>query len=146
MILLRLRSGEVTLLWFQEMVDDDFGESGIWHVLTLIEKGECSISSGNICEVFTLISWSLIKDCPKDFSIDKLLHKDFWDIYRYGESLKTRGILDYLNDHLKCLFLLWYSGFQSDIGRADLDSLSRRNLLFITSNNLLCFLRIYDSA
>ncbi|GJW73213.1 hypothetical protein Tco_0132583, partial [Tanacetum coccineum] len=63
----------------------------------------------------------------------------------YGESLEARGILDYVNDHLKCLFLLWHSGFQSDIGRADLDSLSRRNPLFITVSNL-CFLRIHDSA
>nr|GEW64184.1 retrovirus-related Pol polyprotein from transposon TNT 1-94 [Tanacetum cinerariifolium] len=37
-------------------------------------------------------------------------------------------------------------GFQSDIGGADLDSLSRGNPLFITSSNLLCFLRIHDSA
>nr|GFC25267.1 hypothetical protein [Tanacetum cinerariifolium] len=76
----------------------------------------------------------------------ELMHKDFWDICRYGESLEARGIFDYVNDHLKCLFLIWYSGFQSDIGRADLDSPSRRNLLLIMSSNLLCFLRIHDSG
>ncbi|GJX77797.1 hypothetical protein Tco_0324608 [Tanacetum coccineum] len=59
--------------------------------------------------------------------------------FRYGESLEARGTLDYVNDHLKCLFLLWHYGFQSNIGMVDPDSLSRRNLLFITSNNLLCF-------
>ncbi|GJR36733.1 hypothetical protein Tco_1212417 [Tanacetum coccineum] len=56
--------------------------------------------------------------------------------FLYGESLEAHGILDNVNDHLKRLFLLWHSGFQSDIGRADLDSLSRGNQLFITSSSL----------
>ncbi|GJZ03998.1 hypothetical protein Tco_0537273 [Tanacetum coccineum] len=78
--------------------------------------------------------------------IPELLHKDLWDIYRDSESLEARGVLDEINNHLKCLFLLWHSGFQSDIGRANLNSLSKRNLFFITSSNLLFFLRIHDSA
>ncbi|GKC28138.1 hypothetical protein Tco_1035432 [Tanacetum coccineum] len=81
--------------------------------------------------------------------IKKLLeiaHKDIRDICKIRlKALEARGILVYVNDHLKCLFFMWHSGFQSDIGRADLDSFSRRNPFFITSNNL-CFLRIHDSA
>ncbi|GKD21688.1 hypothetical protein Tco_1223391, partial [Tanacetum coccineum] len=34
------------------------------------------------------------------------------------ERFKAGGVLDEINDYLKCLFLLWHSGFQSDIGRA----------------------------
>nr|GEW96117.1 hypothetical protein [Tanacetum cinerariifolium] len=43
--------------------------------------------------------------------IPELLHKDFWDIYRDSESLKARRVLDKINNHLKCLFLLWHYGF-----------------------------------
>ncbi|GKE56099.1 hypothetical protein Tco_1495284, partial [Tanacetum coccineum] len=78
--------------------------------------------------------------------VPELLHKDFRNVCRDSESLEANGILNYVNDHLKCLFLLWHSSFQSDISRADFDSLVIWNPLFITSSNLLCFLRIYDSA
>ncbi|GKE97807.1 hypothetical protein Tco_0021158 [Tanacetum coccineum] len=78
--------------------------------------------------------------------IPKLLHKYFWDICRDSKSFEAGGVLDEINDYLKCLFLLWHSGFKSDIGRANLDSLREWNRLIITSSNLLFFLRIHDSA
>ncbi|GKA46767.1 hypothetical protein Tco_0739650 [Tanacetum coccineum] len=103
---------------------------------------------------------SYIQNLSKDFSIDfalivgqnefiricaldlldcvlELLYNYFEDICKDSESLKARGVLDYINDNLKCLFLLWHSGFQSQIGRAYLDSISRWNPFFITSNDLL---------
>ncbi|GKC36469.1 hypothetical protein Tco_1048853, partial [Tanacetum coccineum] len=101
-------------------------------------------------EVYTFDSWTYIKNFPKDFSIEnallvgqeefirfrvfdlldcvpEVLHKDFRDICNDIECLEARGVLDYINDHLKCLFLLLHSGF-------------------ITSNHLLNFLWIHDSA
>ncbi|GKD39545.1 hypothetical protein Tco_1259752, partial [Tanacetum coccineum] len=110
-----------------------------------------------------------IQNCSKDFNIDnallicqeefirfrvfdlldcvpELLHKDIKNICRDSKCLEARGILDYVNDHLKCLFLLRYSGFQSDVGRTYLDSFSRWNLFLNTSNNLLSFMWIHDSA
>ncbi|GJV88681.1 hypothetical protein Tco_1532619 [Tanacetum coccineum] len=156
--------------WLVHMIHKHVGVPVQWTLVAKIkEKGKCSFIIWNICKVFTFHSWTYIKYCPKDFSIDntllvgyeefiricvlnlldgapELLHKDFRDICRYGKSLEARGIFDYVNDHLKHIFLLWHSGFQSDISRADLDSLSRRNPLFITSSSLKCFLRIYDFA
>ncbi|GJW64773.1 hypothetical protein Tco_0116657 [Tanacetum coccineum] len=89
-----------------------------------------------------------IRICALDLfdCVPELLHKDFRDICRDSESLEACGVLDYINDNLKCLFLLWHSGFQSQIGRAYLDSFSRWNSLFITSSHLLNFLWIHDSA
>ncbi|GJZ58197.1 hypothetical protein Tco_0613691 [Tanacetum coccineum] len=130
MIVLMIEVGE-RLVLFQEVVDDDFGESGIWivkifsiehspqyinyglsefvitchlsretlvdysyqsslwlvHMIhkhvgvpvqwTLVakinEKGEYSIIIWNICEIYTFHSWTDIKNCPKDFSIDNTL-------------------------------------------------------------------------
>nr|GEX09487.1 hypothetical protein [Tanacetum cinerariifolium] len=43
-----------------------------------------------------------------------------------SERFEACGVLDEINGHLKCLFLLWHSGFQSDISRANLYSLSQR--------------------
>nr|GEZ95056.1 hypothetical protein [Tanacetum cinerariifolium] len=100
-----------------------------------------------------------IKNYPKDISIEstllvgyekfiriyalkllngiaELLHKCFWDIYRDSESFEACGVLDKINDYLKCLFLLWHSGFQSDIVRANLDSIREWNRFVITSSNL----------
>ncbi|GKE14351.1 hypothetical protein Tco_1421928, partial [Tanacetum coccineum] len=89
-----------------------------------------------------------IRICALDLldCVPELLHKDLGNIYRDSKSLKACGVLDYINDNLKCLFLLWHSGFQSYIGRAYLDSFSRWNPLFITSSHLLNFLWIHDSA
>ncbi|GKE18016.1 hypothetical protein Tco_1425593 [Tanacetum coccineum] len=78
--------------------------------------------------------------------IPELLHQDLWDICRDNESLEARGVLDKINNHLKCFLLLWHCGFHSDISRANLNSLSEWTPFFITCNNLLCFLRIQDSA
>ncbi|GKD81764.1 hypothetical protein Tco_1348603, partial [Tanacetum coccineum] len=55
-------------------------------------------------------------------SVPELLHKDFRDICRDSECLEARGVLDHINDDLKCFFFLMHSGFQSNIGRANLDS------------------------
>ncbi|GKB70437.1 hypothetical protein Tco_0931849 [Tanacetum coccineum] len=102
--------------WLMHMIHKHVSVPVQWTLIVKIkEKGECSFIIWNICEVFTFHSWTDIK---------------------YGDSLEARGILDYVNDHLERLFLLWHSGFQSDISKADLDSLSRRNLLFITSSSL----------
>ncbi|GJU82903.1 hypothetical protein Tco_1285268 [Tanacetum coccineum] len=122
-----------------------------------------------MCKFFTFHSWTNIQNISKDFSIDnallvgqeefirfrvfdlldcvpELLHKDFRDIYRDSECLEARGVLDYINDHLKCFFLLRHSSFQSNVGRAYLDFFCRWNSFLITSNNLLSFLWIHDSA
>nr|GEX94717.1 protein transport protein SEC24-like CEF [Tanacetum cinerariifolium] len=58
-------------------------------------------------------------------SIPELLHKDFRDFYNDNGCLEAREILDYINDNLKCFFLLLHSGFQSNIGRAYLDPFCR---------------------
>ncbi|GJX62913.1 hypothetical protein Tco_0295813 [Tanacetum coccineum] len=110
-----------------------------------------------------------IQNLSKDFSIDnallvgqeefirfrvfdlldcvpELLHKNFRDICRDSECPEACGVLDYINYHLKCFFLLRHNGFQSDIGRAYLDSFCRWNPFLITGNNLLSFLWIHDSA
>ncbi|GKC17795.1 hypothetical protein Tco_1014577 [Tanacetum coccineum] len=128
-----------------------------------------AVSSSRTSVKSTFSTLGQIKNCRKDFSIDstlivskykfirisalnlldgvpELLHKDFRDICRYSECLEAGGVLDEIDDHLKCLFLPWHSGFQSDIGRANLDFLSKWNLFFITSNNLLFLLRIHDSS
>ncbi|GKC28310.1 hypothetical protein Tco_1035604 [Tanacetum coccineum] len=78
--------------------------------------------------------------------VPELLHKDFRNICIDSKCLKARRVLDYINDHLKCFFLLRHSGFQSKVGRAYLDSFCRWNLFLIRSNNLLSFLWIHDSA
>ncbi|GJY86750.1 hypothetical protein Tco_0500776 [Tanacetum coccineum] len=199
MIVLIFEVGE-RLMLFEEVMDDNFGESGVWivdilsveHAPHYVNPGfsELVIACGlpketfvdNCCRsslwlthvihihVGVLVKWTFVaKNLSKDFGIDsallvgqkefiricaldlldcvpELLHKDFEDICRDSESLEARGVLDYINDHLKCLFLLWHSGFQSQIGRAYLDSISRWNSFFITSNDLLRFLLIHDSA
>nr|GEV33317.1 hypothetical protein [Tanacetum cinerariifolium] len=38
--------------------------------------------------------------------VPELLHKDFRNICKDSECLEAHGILDYVNDHLKCFFLL----------------------------------------
>ncbi|GKF53895.1 hypothetical protein Tco_0160805, partial [Tanacetum coccineum] len=88
-----------------------------------------------------------IRICALDLldCVLELLHKDFGDC-RDSESLKVREVLDYINDNLKCLFLLWHSGFQSQIGRAYLDSFSRWNPFFIPSSHFISFLWIHDFA
>ncbi|GKE05395.1 hypothetical protein Tco_1397413 [Tanacetum coccineum] len=88
-----------------------------------------------------------IRICALDLldRVPELLHKYFRDFYRDSECLEVRGVLDHINN-LKCLFLLLHSGFQSQIGRANLDCFSSWNSLFITSNNLLSFLWIHDYA
>ncbi|GKA27913.1 putative reverse transcriptase domain-containing protein [Tanacetum coccineum] len=110
---------------------------------------------------FTFNSWTDIQNLSKDFSIDfallvgqkefiriyaldlldcvpELLHKDFRDICRDCECLEAHGVFDYINENLKCLFLLLHSGSRSNIGRAYLDSFSRWNSFFVTINNLIC--------
>ncbi|GJZ80500.1 hypothetical protein Tco_0645494 [Tanacetum coccineum] len=92
-----------------------------------------------LSEFFTFNSWTDIQNLSKDFRIDnalligqkefirfsvfdllngvpELLHKYFRDIYRNSECLVARRVLDYINDDLKCLFLLMHSGFQSNRG------------------------------
>ncbi|GKD90147.1 hypothetical protein Tco_1365654 [Tanacetum coccineum] len=115
--------------------------STLGHILGIILKTSafdhqtlCGREFIRICDSLNLLD-----------GVPELLHKDFWDICRDSESLKACRVLDHINHDLKCLFLMWYSGFQSDIGRANLNSLGERDPLFITSNNLLVFLRIHDS-
>ncbi|GKF60599.1 hypothetical protein Tco_0177385, partial [Tanacetum coccineum] len=67
-------------------------------------------------------------------SVPELMHKDLWDICRYGECLEACGVLDHINHDLNCLSLLC---FQSDIGKANLNSLRELNPIIITSSNLL---------
>ncbi|GJT74932.1 hypothetical protein Tco_1041657 [Tanacetum coccineum] len=81
--------------------------------------------------------------CPKDVTGSMNLTL----LSLYGESLEAREILDYVNDHLECLFLLWHSGFQFNIGRADLDSLQQNGTIFIIAlQQLVVFLWILDFA
>ncbi|GJW51377.1 hypothetical protein Tco_0092728 [Tanacetum coccineum] len=103
--ILILEVGERVVLR-EEVIDDDLGESGEWHIFT---------------EVYTFNSWIDIKNFPKDFSIDnallvgqeefirfkvfdlldcvpELLHKDFRDIYRDSECFEARiGAVDGLD-------------------------------------------------
>nr|GEX52347.1 retrovirus-related Pol polyprotein from transposon TNT 1-94 [Tanacetum cinerariifolium] len=99
---------------------------------------KCSVIIWYSSEVYIIYSWTDIKDCPKDFSIDstllvykekfigisplnlldgvpELLHKDFRDVCRDCKSLEACGILDNINADLKCFFILRDNGLQSDI-------------------------------
>ncbi|GKC28674.1 hypothetical protein Tco_1035968, partial [Tanacetum coccineum] len=79
--------------------------------------------------------------------VPELLHKDYLrDFCSDSECLKARGVLDHINDNLKCFFLLFHSGFLSNIGRVNLDPFCRWNPLLIMTNHLLSFLWIHDSA
>ncbi|GJV56323.1 hypothetical protein Tco_1457328 [Tanacetum coccineum] len=207
MIVLIFEVGE-RLMLFEEVIDDDFAESRVWHIFTsrssflpvinLVSKVfpnqhrivdilsvehdphyvnpgfsdsviACRLPRETLVDYYCQISPWLTHNLSEDFNIDsallvgqkefiricaldlldripELLHKNFRNICRDRKCLEARGVLDLINRDLKCLFLLWHSGFQSYIGRANLDSISRWNLFFITSSNLLCFLRIHDSA
>ncbi|GKG21251.1 hypothetical protein Tco_0383846, partial [Tanacetum coccineum] len=43
--------------------------------------------------------------------VPELLHEYFRDFCKDSECLEACGVLDYINDDLKCLFLLLHSGF-----------------------------------
>ncbi|GKE18845.1 hypothetical protein Tco_1426422 [Tanacetum coccineum] len=127
MIVLMVEDGE-RLVLFQEVIDDDFGESGIWHVFTE-----------------TLVDYN----CQSSPWLVHVIHKHVGVLVQQtliAKINKKCGVLDEINDYLKCLFLLWHSGFKPDIGRANLDSLRDWNPFIITSSNLLFFLRIHDAA
>ncbi|GJT44056.1 hypothetical protein Tco_0952771 [Tanacetum coccineum] len=71
----------------------------------------CCQSSPSLMHVIhkhvgVLVKWTFVSKLNKKSKIPELQHKDFRDIYRDSESLKARGVLDKINDHLKCLFLL----------------------------------------
>ncbi|GKA80501.1 integrase, catalytic region, zinc finger, CCHC-type containing protein, partial [Tanacetum coccineum] len=48
--------------------------------------------------------------------VPKLLHKDFKDFYSDSRCLEARGVLEHINNDLKCFFRLLHNGFQSNIG------------------------------
>ncbi|GJU54935.1 hypothetical protein Tco_1228649 [Tanacetum coccineum] len=114
----------------------------------------CSQDIQNLSKDFSIDSALLvgqnefIRICALDLldRVPELLHEYFKDFYRDSECFEAREVLDHINDDMKCFFLLFHSGFQSQIGRANLDSFSRWNMFFITSNNLLSFWWIHDSA
>ncbi|GJZ07871.1 hypothetical protein Tco_0542154 [Tanacetum coccineum] len=132
------------LVLIEEVIDDDFGESGKWHIFTETLVDYCQSSPWLMHvihkHVGVLVQWTFVSKLNKKSNVPELLHKDFWDICIYGESLEALGVLDKINDYFKCLFLLWHCGFQSNIGKADLNSLSEWNPFFITSSNLVVFL------
>ncbi|GJY08081.1 hypothetical protein Tco_0375135 [Tanacetum coccineum] len=113
----------------------------IWTFVAKVnDEGESSIIILYLSELFTFNLWTDIKNLSKDFSIyyallvgqkefirlcvfdllnsvPELLHKDFMDFCKDSECLEAHGVLDHINDDLKCFFLLMHSGFQSNIGR-----------------------------
>ncbi|GKD35791.1 hypothetical protein Tco_1251300, partial [Tanacetum coccineum] len=90
-----------------------------------------------LCSQVLVVQKEFIRICSLDLLdyVPELLHKDLWNTCRDSKNLEACGILDYINDNLKCLFLLWHSGFESQIGRAYLDSFRRWNPLFIISSH-----------
>ncbi|GJY40789.1 hypothetical protein Tco_0428059, partial [Tanacetum coccineum] len=98
------------------------------------EEGEGIVIILYRSKFFTFNSWLDIHNLSKDFSIVstllvgqkefiricaldlldsvlELLHEYFRDFYRDSECLEARGVLDHINNDLKCLFLLWHNGF-----------------------------------
>ncbi|GKE77888.1 hypothetical protein Tco_1544008, partial [Tanacetum coccineum] len=101
---LKFEVGE-RLVLSEEVIDDNFGESG-----TYIQN----LSKDFSIDFALLVGQKeFIRICALDLldCVPELLYKDFEDICRDSEILEARGVLDYINDHLKCFFLLWHSGF-----------------------------------
>ncbi|GJX43580.1 reverse transcriptase domain, reverse transcriptase zinc-binding domain protein [Tanacetum coccineum] len=113
----------------------------IWRGVLKCNKGlvECKALASNLRRTQVKDIINEVEDYLKTYSLAGMDIND-------SESFKVGGVLDEINDYLKCLFLLWHIGFQSNIGRANLDSLREWNPIIITSSNLLFFLMIHDSA
>nr|GEZ73353.1 hypothetical protein [Tanacetum cinerariifolium] len=121
MIVLIFEVGE-RLVLFEEMIDDNFELS----MPDACDPQTCW------CDCIVDLCSQDIQNLSKDFSIDnallvgheefirfeffdlldyvpELLRKDLRNICKDSECLEARGVLDNVNDHLKCLFLLRHS-------------------------------------
>nr|GEZ56062.1 reverse transcriptase domain-containing protein [Tanacetum cinerariifolium] len=118
------------------------------HYHTIKDDGINLSKDFNINSALLVGQKEFIRICALDLldRIPELQHKKFRNICRDVKCLEARRVLDHINHDLKCLFLLWQSGFESQIGRANLDSINRWNSFFIMSSNLLCFLKIHNSV
>nr|GEY68932.1 hypothetical protein [Tanacetum cinerariifolium] len=121
MIVLIFKVGE-RLVLFEQVIDDDFGESRVWHIFTSRSSFLTMIylfSMADSCDPYTCWCTCKVDLCSPDQrgSIDsallfgqkefiricvvnlldrilELLHKNFRNIYRDSKYLKARGVLD----------------------------------------------------